>query len=106
MKGKLALIVDGLVGDQSDLFPTLRLHPKGKKKANARWLMLFPYTRHYFFSGFLPALEPEPGGNEKKEQQQGNPPIHPSILRPPIDVGYLESCVCCVYLPLEQWNFF
>lgn len=106
MKGKLALIVDGLVGDQSDLFPTLRLHPKGKKKPMLAGLCCFHILDIIFFSGFLPALEPEPGGNEKKEQQQGNPPIHPSILRPPIDVGYLESCVCCVYLPLEQWNFF
>jgi hypothetical protein len=77
MKGKLALIVDGLVGDQSDLFPTLRLHPKGKKKANARWLMLFPYTRHYFF--FLVSFQPLNLNREETRKKNNNKATHPFI---------------------------
>lgn len=83
MKGKLALIVDGLVGDQSDLFPTLRLHPKGKKKANARWLMLFPYTRHYFVF-FLVSIQPLNLNREETRKKNNNkatdPFIHPSCV--------------------------
>lgn len=52
MKGKLALIVDGLVGDQSDLFPTLRLHPKGKKKPMLAGLCCFHILDIIFFFWF------------------------------------------------------
>lgn len=91
----------GLVGDQSDLFPTLRLHPKSQCLLvglcfHTRILLLL-----VFFLVSLPALEPEPGRNNKKKnnKQPTHPPIHPSILHSPTFLPWV------LYLPLEQWNF-
>jgi hypothetical protein len=77
MKGKLALIVDGLVGDQSDLFPTLRLHPKGKKKPMLAGLCCFHILDIIFF--FLVSFQPLNLNREETRKKNNNKATHPFI---------------------------